>query len=179
MLTTQSSPPAPQAISWIWMSPVTWLERGRKQASCRPAGSSRRATAGTSRNSQTWMVVPTASRSPSQGQAHRGLEGAEVGVEVVPLVADHHELAGLVGGDQQRRAELPQQRGEVRRVDGPQRPRVLRRGRRGQPWRAQERSRPFCSVGSGVGRAGALCVVMFFSTCAPADRNSGKTVSHC
>ena len=36
-----------------------------------------------------------------QGHAHRGLEGAEVGVEVVPLVADHHELAGLVGGDQQ------------------------------------------------------------------------------
>ena len=41
-----------------------------------------------------------------------------MGVEVVPLVADHHELAGLVGGDQERRAELPQERGEVRRVDG-------------------------------------------------------------
>ena len=47
-----------------------------------------------------------------QGHAHRGLEGAEVGVEVVPLVADQHELAGLVGGDQERRAELPQQRGK-------------------------------------------------------------------
>jgi hypothetical protein len=34
------------------------------------------------------------------------VEGAEVGVEVVSLVADHHELAGLVGGDQERRAEL-------------------------------------------------------------------------
>ena len=63
-----------------------------------------------------------------QGHAHRRLEGAEVGVEVVPLVADHHELAGLVGGDQERRAELPQERGEVRRVDGPQRRRVLRLG---------------------------------------------------
>ena len=63
-----------------------------------------------------------------QGHAHRRLEAAEVGVEVVPLVADHHELAGLVGGDQQRRAELPQQRGEVRRVDGPQRRRVFRLG---------------------------------------------------
>ena len=79
-----------------------------------------------------------------EGQAHRGLEGAEVGVEVVPLVADHHELAGLVGGDQQRRAELPQQRGEVRRVDGPQRRRVLRLG----------------AAGSSVGAAGETAVVM-------------------
>ena len=120
---------APQAISWIWMLPVTWLERGRKQASCRPGGSSRRATAGTSRNSQTWIAVPTASRSPARARPIGRLEGAEVGVEVVPLVADHHQLAGLVGGDQQRRAELPQQRREVRRVDGPQRRRVFRLGR--------------------------------------------------
>jgi hypothetical protein len=34
------------------------------------------------------------------GHAHRRLEAAEVGVEVVSLVADHHELAGLVGGDE-------------------------------------------------------------------------------
>jgi len=39
-----------------------------------------------------------------------------VGVEVVALVADHHQLAGLVGREQERRAEPPQQRGEVRRV---------------------------------------------------------------
>ena len=63
-----------------------------------------------------------------QGHAHRGLEGAEVGVEVVPLVADQHELAGLVRGDQERRTELPQQRGEVRRVDRPQRRRALHLG---------------------------------------------------
>ena len=63
-----------------------------------------------------------------QGHAHRGLEAAEVGVEVVPLVADHHELAGLVGGDQQRRAELPQKRGEVWRVDRPQRHAFFNRG---------------------------------------------------
>jgi hypothetical protein len=56
-----------------------------------------------------------------QSHAHRRLEAAEVGVEMVPLVADQHELSGLVGGDQQRRAELPQKRGEVRRVHGPQR----------------------------------------------------------
>ena len=56
-----------------------------------------------------------------QSHAHRRLEGAEVGVEVAPLVADEHELAGLIGGHQERRAELPQERGEVRRVDGPQR----------------------------------------------------------
>jgi hypothetical protein len=63
-----------------------------------------------------------------QGHAHRGLEGAEVGVEVVPLVADHHQLAGLVGGDHERRAKLPQERGEVRSVDRPQRRRVFRLG---------------------------------------------------
>ena len=102
---------------------MTWLERGRKQASCVPAGSRRRATSGTSRNSQTWMVVPMASLAAAvgQGQAHRGLEGAVVGVEVVALVADHHELAGLVGGDQQRDAPLAEQAGEVRRVGGAER----------------------------------------------------------
>ena len=70
-----------------------------------------------------------------QGQAHRGLERAVVGVEAAPLVADHHELAGLIGGDQQRRAELPQQGGEVRRMCGAQRSRVLRSGEgRIRPW---------------------------------------------
>src|SRR5271169_1094185 len=62
VLTTQSAPPTPQAISWIWMLPVTWHERGRKQASCRPGGSSLAVTAGTSTYSQTWILVPTASR---------------------------------------------------------------------------------------------------------------------
>src|SRR5262249_23276649 len=28
VLTTHSSPPAPQAISWTWMLPVKWLDRG-------------------------------------------------------------------------------------------------------------------------------------------------------
>jgi hypothetical protein len=42
-----------------------------------------------------------------QGQAHWRWEGAVVGVEVVGLVADHHQLAGLVSGDQKRRAQLP------------------------------------------------------------------------
>ena len=56
-----------------------------------------------------------------QGHAHGGLEDAEVGVEVVPFVADQDQLAGLIGGDQERTAELPQQGGEVRRVDGAQR----------------------------------------------------------
>src|SRR5207253_925393 len=61
-------------------------------------------------------------------QTHRSLERAVVGVEVVALVADHHELAGLVGGDQQRRAQLPQQRGEIRGVGGPQRPGIFHLG---------------------------------------------------
>ena len=36
-----------------------------------------------------------------QGHAHRCLEGAEVGIEMVALVGDHHEFPGLAGGDQQ------------------------------------------------------------------------------
>ena len=67
-----------------------------------------------------------------EGQAHRSLEGAEVGVEAVPLVADHHQLAGLVGGHQERGAELAQERGEVRRVHGPKRRR--RAGLSGSRW---------------------------------------------
>ena len=120
VLTTHSSSPTPQAISWIWMLPVTWQERGRKQASCRPGGSSLAVTAGTSTYSQTCTVVPMASRSPCERQAHRRLERAEVGVEVVPLVADHHQLARLVGGDQQRGPQAAEQRREVGRVHGPQ-----------------------------------------------------------
>ena len=59
-----------------------------------------------------------------QGHAHRGGEGPEMGVQVVALLANHHQLARLVGRHQQRRAELPQQRGEVRRVDRPKRRRI-------------------------------------------------------
>ncbi len=47
---------------------------------------------------------------------------------MVALVADHHELAGLVGGDQQRAPSCRKQRGEVRRVGGPQRPGGIRLG---------------------------------------------------
>ena len=126
MLTTQSSSPTPQAISWIWMLPVTWLERGRKQASCRPGGSSLAVDGRDVDELPDLDLGADGQPVAGQGHAHRGLEGAEVGVEVVPLVADHHELAGLVGGDQERRAELPQERGEVRRVDRPQRRRVVR-----------------------------------------------------
>ena len=100
VLTTQSSPPAPQAISWIWMLPVTWLERGRKQASCRPGGSSLAVDGRDVDELPDLDLGADGQPVAGQGHAHRGLEGAEVGVEVVPLVADHHELAGLVGGDQ-------------------------------------------------------------------------------
>ena len=64
VLTTHSSSPVPQAISWIWMLPVTWQLRGRKQASWRPGGSSLEVTAGTSTYSQTCTDVPMARRSP-------------------------------------------------------------------------------------------------------------------
>ncbi len=56
-----------------------------------------------------------------EGHAHWRLETAEAGVEMVPLVADHDELAGLEGGDHLRGAQLPQRRGEVRRVNRTQR----------------------------------------------------------
>src|SRR4051794_25733520 len=61
-----------------------------------------------------------------EGQAHGRRKGAVMGIEMVSLVADHDQLAGLVGGDQQRRAELPQQGGKVRRVGGVQRAWVSR-----------------------------------------------------
>ena len=48
-----------------------------------------------------------------------------MGVEVVPFLTDKNELAGLVSRDQKRRTELPQERGEVGRVDRPQRRRFL------------------------------------------------------
>jgi len=48
---------------------VKWLRRGRKQASWLPAGPRRRATSGTSRNSQTWVLVPMASLVPPSARA--------------------------------------------------------------------------------------------------------------
>src|SRR5262249_58601370 len=77
VLTNQSRPPEPKAISWIRALPVTWLWRGRKQASWLPAGSRRRATLGTSRNSQTWRVVPMASREPPSARAKPIGDGKE------------------------------------------------------------------------------------------------------
>jgi hypothetical protein len=64
-----------------------------------------------------------------EGHPHRRREAAEVGVEVVALIADDHELAGLIGGNQQRHTQLSQQHGKVRRVDSAQR-RI--RGRAGE-----------------------------------------------
>ena len=56
----------------------------------------------------------------AQGQAHGPLEAAEVGVEVVPLIPHDYKLAGLVGRDQKRDAEVVEQLRQVRRVDAPQ-----------------------------------------------------------
>ena len=127
VLTTHSSSPAPQAISWIWMLPVTWQDRGQ-EAGVVPAG---RLELG--RDRRDVDVFPDLHRRADgqpiavQRQAHRRLERAEVGVEVVPLVADHHQLARLVGRDQERGAQAAEQRREVGRVDGPQRRRCRRR----------------------------------------------------
>ena len=45
-------------------------------------------------------------------------------VEVVSLIPDHHQLAGLVGGDQERRAQPSQETRRNRRMDGLQRSRI-------------------------------------------------------
>ncbi len=80
---------------------------------------------GTSTNSQTWILVPTASR----GHSHRRPEGAEVCVEVVPLLADEHDLAGPVGRDQERGPQPAQERREIGRMDGAERLGPFRGGR--------------------------------------------------
>lgn len=56
---------AQQASSCTPMSPVTWDDRGKKQASCFPAGSTRGGMSGALQNSQTWPRVPRASRRVS------------------------------------------------------------------------------------------------------------------
>ena len=55
---------APRPSRGSGCSPVTWQERGRKQASCRPAGSRRGRAVATSWNSQISDRVPRARRSP-------------------------------------------------------------------------------------------------------------------
>ena len=124
MLTTHNSPPVPQAISWIWTLPVTWLARGRSRRRAVPA-----ARAWWPRRGR--REFPDLDRG-ADGQPAATARAMPIGawkarkwVLRCPLVADHHELAGLVGGDQQRNASISQQRGEVRGVDRPQRPGVL------------------------------------------------------
>ena len=63
---------------------------------------------------------------PVHGQAHRLAEAAEVRVEALAVGAEHHQLAGLVGGDQHGDAEFLQDRGEVAGVDAAQRRWVVR-----------------------------------------------------
>ena len=56
-----------------------------------------------------------------QRQPHGVRKGAEMRVEVVTVFADNHQTARLVGGDEERNAELPDQGREARRVNAPQR----------------------------------------------------------
>ena len=85
-----------------------------------------RSRLGTLWYSKTCERVPIASRPPRDVQAHRALELAEVGVDAVAVAADRHELARLVGGDQQGAAELAEDLGEVGAVDAAQRRRRRR-----------------------------------------------------
>ena len=54
-------------------------------------------------------------------QPHRLAEVAEVGVDVVLVRPQHDQLAGLVGGHQQRDAELIEEGGEVGGMDAAER----------------------------------------------------------
>ncbi len=98
-----------------------WLERGRKQASCRPGGSSLAATAGDVDELPDLHLGAEGQAVAGEGHAHGGGEGAKVGVEVVALVADQNELTGLVRRDQQRAAKVSQQGREVGGVDSAKR----------------------------------------------------------
>ncbi len=86
-----------------------------------------------------------ADRQPivEQCQSHRCLKGAEVGIEVFPLVADHHQLARLVGGDQERGAQASKQCRKIGSVHGPQRSGAPASGpsraKPGRWWRVQAR----------------------------------------
>src|SRR5262249_54043799 len=64
----------------------TCAERGRKQASCRPAGSTRGAMSGASRKNQTSWRVPSASRPPAAARPI-GLSNVRTRVERPPLLA--------------------------------------------------------------------------------------------
>ncbi len=70
----------------------------------------------------------------SDRQPHRLAEVAEVGVDVVLVRTQHDHLAGLVGGHQQRDAELIEEGGEVGGMDAAERRR--RAGLSGSRWPA-------------------------------------------
>src|SRR5262245_40964935 len=72
---------------------------------------------------------PASTAVPGDGQPHRPREGAEVRVQSPFLILPQHdEFARLVGGDQERQAQLAEQGAEVVGVDAPQGRRLRRRG---------------------------------------------------
>ena len=95
------------------MSPVTWQERGRKQASCRPAGSTRGAMSGALRRNQTRSRVPMRQPPGVHRQAHGPVERAHQHRQPAPRGPGDQQLVRLVGAHQQRRAELLQQGDEA------------------------------------------------------------------
>ncbi len=124
MLTNQS-PPLPQAISWTWTSPVQWPMRGRKQASCRALGLKPAGDGG------GVVVFPDLQRRADgqpvavAGQAHRLAEAAEVGVQRTVVGPEHHQLAGLIRGDENRQAQLLEEPWEAGGMHAAQRRRCL------------------------------------------------------
>src|SRR5947209_1091636 len=62
VLTNQSSPPRPYAISWMATSPVTWLLRGRKQASWKDEGGGPKGSEEGARCSSSFVLPPSSFR---------------------------------------------------------------------------------------------------------------------
>jgi hypothetical protein len=65
-------------------------------------------------------------------QSHRGVEIAEVGIEMVAFLAHDHQLAGLIVGHKERQPQLTQQSRKALGVDAPQRRALRTFARRGR-----------------------------------------------
>jgi hypothetical protein len=104
---------------------------------------------------------PGTDRDPSgrRCDAHRSVAVSEVGVESAVIVAGANQLAGLIGGDQQRARELAEQLRETLRVDAAQRRIGARRDRSvGLRGLSEERERPFLARSGSAQECGERSV---------------------
>ena len=95
---------------------MKWEERVRKQASWRPAGSTRAARSGAAVQEPDLGAGADGDAVGLDGQPHGPLEVVVRQGQLARRDADGDDLAGLVGGHEQRDAELAQQRRQRVRV---------------------------------------------------------------